>query len=167
VAQQTGNGGPVTYTPDVRFTLRTEIAEGLLAFVGVGRNFDGETNPPLRIKQGAVVQVTLINGDGAEHDISVPAFNATSDRVTNQGASSIIAFRADQAGEFPYFCTVPGHRQAGMEGTTVVGDAGEEPEPAAASIIREPTTLPPPVGSRAPPHAASQIGNSRTGWATG
>jgi nitrite reductase (NO-forming) len=147
---QAGNGGPVTYTPDVKFTLRTEIAEGLLAFVGVGRDIDGETNPPLRVKQGAVAQVTLINGDGAEHDISVPAFKATSDRVMKQGASSIIAFRADQAGEFPYFCTVPGHRQAGMEGTIIVGEEGEEPEPAAASIVQEPTSLPPPVGNRAP-----------------
>jgi nitrite reductase (NO-forming) len=56
-----------------------------------------------------VVQVTLINGDGAEHDVSFPDFNATSNRVVRQGPSSIIVFRAGQAGEFFYFCTVPGH----------------------------------------------------------
>jgi nitrite reductase (NO-forming) len=37
-----------------------------------------------------------------------------------------------------------------MEGAIVVGEEEEEAEPAAASIIQEPTNLPPPVGNRAP-----------------
>ena len=79
-----------------------------------------------------------------------PDFRSTSNRVVSQGASSIIVFRAGQNGEFPYFCTVPGHRPARMEGAIVVGEEEEEAEPAAASIIQEPTNLPPPVGNRAP-----------------
>jgi hypothetical protein len=35
-----------------------QTAEGLLAFVGVGRAIDGEKNPAFRVNQGAVAQVT-------------------------------------------------------------------------------------------------------------
>ena len=41
--------------------------------------------------------------------------------MNRKGASSVTAFRADQAGEFAYFCSLPGHRPAGMEGKIVVG----------------------------------------------
>lgn len=72
-AQQADDRGPATYTPDVTFTLRTEIAEGGMTFVGVGGGaIDGEVNPTLRVRTGDVVQVTLINGDGAAHDVSFP-----------------------------------------------------------------------------------------------
>lgn len=149
-SQQTGEGGPVTYTPDVTFTLKTAIAEGLLAFVGVGGSIDGVVNPNLEVGTDQVVQVNLINGDGAQHDISFPEFGATSDHIAGQGASTIIVFRADQEGEFFYFCTVPGHRQAGMEGRIIVGERAEETATTAASITRDPGDLPSPVGVREP-----------------
>ncbi len=148
----TPEAGPASYAPNVAFTLKTNIAEGRLAFVGVGGTIDGVANPTLRVKPGDVVQVTLINGDGAEHDISFPDFNAMSDHVMNKDASSVIIFRADKKGEFPYFCTVTGHRQAGMEGRLVVGEEGEVTSATAQSIVRDPTDLPPPLGVRAPQH---------------
>lgn len=109
-------------TPDVAFTLQTNIVEGRLVYVGVGGIIDGVVNPDLRVKSGDVVQVTLVNGDGAGHDIAIPDFDAHSDHVVGQGASTVIVFRADQAGTFPYYCTLPGHRQIGMEGQLMVGD---------------------------------------------
>ncbi len=142
--------GQVTYTPDVTFTLRTAIAEGKFAFVGVGGTIEGMVNPTLQVKLDTVVQVTLINGDGALHDISFPDFSATSDQIVGKGASSTIVFRADKKGEFFYFCTVPGHRQAGMEGKIVVGEAVAAATPAGVDIVRDPTELPGPIGSRGP-----------------
>ncbi|MCC7354299.1 MAG: nitrite reductase, copper-containing, partial [Anaerolineae bacterium] len=116
-----------------------------------GGAIDGATNPTLQVKVGDVVQVTLVNGDGAEHDVSFPDFNATSDRVVTKDASSVIVFRADKKGEFSYFCTVLGHRQAGMEGRLVVGEEGEVTAAAEGqSVVRDPTDLPSPVGARAP-----------------
>ncbi len=148
--QQTGDGGPVTYTPDVTFTLRTEIAEGRLAFVGVGGAIDGAVNPTLNVPTGEVLQVTLINGDGAEHDISFPEFSAASDHVVGLGASSSTVFRADQPGEFAYFCTLPGHRLAGMEGKIAIGGQAAEAAATAASIAGNPMDIPSPVGDRDP-----------------
>lgn len=149
-AQQTGIAGQVTYTPDVTFTLKTSIGGGGLTFVGVGGAIDGMENPTLNVKQGEVVQVTLINGDGVLHDISFPDFGATSDRINAIGASTSVVFRADKEGEFFYFCNLPGHRQAGMEGKIVVGEAPTEVVPTAPSIVRDPADIPNPVGDRGP-----------------
>src|SRR5262249_58609375 len=88
-----------------------------------GGDIEGAVNPVLRAAVGDVVQVALVNNDGIEHDVSFPDFKAATDRVNRKGASSVTVFRADPAGEFAYFCSLPGHRQAGMEGKIVVGGA--------------------------------------------
>jgi nitrite reductase (NO-forming) len=142
--------GQVTYTPDVTFTLRTGLAEGKLAFTGVGSTIDGEVNPTLQVEEGDVVQVTLINGDGVLHDIAFPDFNAVSDRVVSTEASTTIVFRADRRGKFFYFCSVPGHRQAGMEGQLIVGEEVEAARATAQSVTRAPTDLPSAIGDRSP-----------------
>ena len=81
-----------------------------------------------------------------------PEFKAATDRVNRKGASSVTVFRADQAGEFAYFCSLPGHRQAGMEGKLVVG--GGKPAvaalPPSVSIARNPADLPGPLPAGPP-----------------
>lgn len=141
---------PASYHADVRITLKTNIGARGMTFLGVGNGIDGVDNPTLKVPLGAVVQITLIDGDGAEHNIAVPDFGANSDHVLAKGASTVIVFRADKAGRFPYFCTLPGHRQAGMEGTLVVGEVTAAAVPEAADISRDPSDLPPPVMARAP-----------------
>ncbi len=140
--------GAASYTPDVSFTLETAIADGRLAFVGVGGTIEGVVNPTLQVALGQVVQVTLINGDGALHDVAFPEFSAKSEEVMRQGASTTIVFRANQEGEFFYFCTVPGHRQAGMEGLLMVGSEAAEPEAEGENISRDPADVPAPLGDR-------------------
>ncbi len=142
---------PVSYHPDVRITLRTNIGPKGMTYVGVGNGIDGIDNPTLQVAQGAVVQITLIDGDGAEHNIAVPDFGASSDHVIAKDASTVIVFRADKAGTFPYYCELPGHRQAGMEGKLTVGTgAAAVATPEAADISRDPADLPPPVMASAP-----------------
>ena len=72
--------GPI-YMPGLRYTLRSGIAEGRMVFIGIGGSIDGQVNPLLSAAEGQVVQVTLINGEGAEHDIVFaeqgPAGNST------------------------------------------------------------------------------------------
>jgi nitrite reductase (NO-forming) len=140
------------YTPNVRFRLRTELAEGKMAFVGVGGDIEGVVNPTLRAAEGDVIQVGIINGDGVEHDLQFPDFKAATDRVNRKGASSVTVFRVDKSGEFAYFCSLPGHRQAGMEGKVVVG-AGKPQVTAAlpsVSVARDPADLPGPLPAGAP-----------------
>ena len=138
------------YTPNVSFTLKTAIGKFGMAFVGEGGAIDGVINPELHVKSGDVVQITLVDGDGAQHNIFLPDFNAHSDDITGPGASTVIVFRADQDGTFAYFCSILGHRQAGMEGKLIVGEGKPVPVMSdVADISRDPTDVPPPVGDRA------------------
>jgi nitrite reductase (NO-forming) len=140
------------YTPTVRYRLRTELAEGKMAFVGVVGVIEGVVNPTLRVNEGDVVQVSLVNNDGIEHDVVFPDFSAGTDRVARKGASSVTVFRADKAGDFSYFCSLPGHRQAGMEGKIVVGGvrAPVAALPPSVSIVRDPVDLPGPAAPSPP-----------------
>ena len=141
-AQAAQGGAPpasVAYIPDARYTLRSGIADGRMAYIGVGGEIDGKVNPVLTAVEGQVVQLTLINGEGAEHDIVFPDQNATSPRVTGKGASTTIAFRAGKSGDFVYFCSVPGHRLAGMQGQFLVTPRPPPQTVVEADISREPT----------------------------
>jgi nitrite reductase (NO-forming) len=140
----------IAYIPDARYTLRSGIADGRMAYVGQGGAIDGKVNPVLTAVEGQVVQLTLINGEGAEHDIAFPDQNTTSPRVTGKGASTTIAFRADKSGDFVYFCSVPGHRLAGMQGQFLVTPRPPPQTVVEADISREPTDVPPPIGKRDP-----------------
>jgi nitrite reductase (NO-forming) len=139
-----------SYVSDVRYTLRTGIAEGRMVYLGVGGAIDGKVNPVLGAAEGQIVQVTIINGEGAEHDIAFPDQNARSPRVTGKGASTSIAFRAEKSGDFVYFCSVPGHRLAGMEGKFVVTPKPPPETVAYADISRDPADLPAPLAKRPP-----------------
>jgi nitrite reductase (NO-forming) len=140
------------YTPTVRFSLRTELAQGKMAFVGVGGAIEGVVNPPLRVAEGDVVQVTLVNNDNVEHDVVFPEFGAATDKVGRKGASSVTVFRADQSGEFTYFCSLPGHRQAGMEGKLTVGTGKGQVAalPPSVSVVKNPADLPGPLAAGPP-----------------
>ena len=149
-APQTAPGSDIGYIPDARYTLRSGIAEGRMVFIGVGGAIEGKANPVLTAAEGQVVQLTLINGEGAEHDIVFPDQDARSPRVTGRGASTTIAFRATKSGDFIYFCSVPGHQLAGMQGQFIVTPRPAPQTVVEADISREPTDLPPPIGKRDP-----------------
>ena len=149
-APQPAPNAGVTYVPDASYTLRSGIAEGRMVYIGVGGAIDEKVNPILTASEGQVVQLTLINGEGAEHDIVFPDQNTKSPRVTGKGSSTTIAFRASKAGDFIYFCSVPGHQLAGMQGQFIVTTRPAPQTLVEADISREPTDLPPPVGKREP-----------------
>ncbi|MFS0757931.1 copper-containing nitrite reductase [Noviherbaspirillum sp. 1P10PC] len=140
----------VKYRPDVTYTLRTDIADGKLVFVGEAGVIKGKVNPQLSVPEGAVVQINLVNGDGATHDISVPDFQARSNELKEKGASTAIVFKANKKGEFTYICSLPGHVQAGMIGKIVVGDTVAKAAPKGAEISRSPFEVGEPVGKRGP-----------------
>ena len=120
--QHGGNGSTaVQYRPDVTFTLHTDIADGKLVFISDAGESKGKANPTLRVPEGAVVQINLVNGDGATHDISVPDFKVQSNQLKDKGASTAVVFKADKKGEFTYICSLPGHIAAGMIGKIIVG----------------------------------------------
>lgn len=143
--------GGVSYHAPVTFTLKTGIAEGRMVYVGVGGVIDGQVNPTLTVYEGELVQVNLINGEGAEHDVFIDGYNVRSSRVIGKNASSTFSFLADKPGDFAYFCTIAGHRAAGMEGMIqVIAGSREDADAGVADVVRDPGDVPPPIGPRKP-----------------
>ncbi len=150
VSANTNDQQGVDYTADVTFTLETSLGTAGLSFKGKSGEIDGLSNPELKAKVGDTVQVTLLNGDGVVHDVSFPDFGATAEQVTTKGSSSTVVFEAKVEGTYAYFCTLPGHRQAGMEGKLVVGAGAAVAASTGVSIVRDPTDLPGPISRSAP-----------------
>lgn len=153
-AAQAAQAAPVpalsAMMPELHYTLRSGIADGRMVFIGVGGMIDGQINPTLTAAVGETVQVTLLNGEGAEHDVVFPAQNVRSGRVTGRGSSTTVAFTAGSLGEFQYFCDLPGHREAGMEGRFTVTREPPVPALTQADISHDPANVPPAIGSRPP-----------------
>ncbi len=134
---------------DVAYTLITGGDYGGLVFVGVGGEIDGVVNPTLTANPGDTVSITLINGDGVEHDLAIDEFGVSTGSLTELNQQTTVTFTVEQEGEYVYYCTIPGHRQAGMWGTLRVGN----PQSQAAvgeNIVHHPADLPPPIGEREP-----------------
>ncbi|MGE5674145.1 MAG: cupredoxin domain-containing protein [Mycobacterium leprae] len=87
----------------------------------MGENNQMKFNPAtITVDKGSTVQLTLVNKDTAQaHDFTVPDFNVMSPNV-GPGQSATIKFTANKAGTFTFFCSVPGHRENGMQGTITV-----------------------------------------------
>lgn len=73
----------------------------------------------IRVNVGDTVRVTYTNG-GGRHDWVVDEFEGAQTDVIRAGQSQTVEFVADRAGSFEFYCSVPGHRQAGMYGSFVV-----------------------------------------------
>lgn len=140
----------VTYVPDVTFTLRTDIADGKLVYVSEAGATKGQVNPDIRVAEGAVVQINVVNSDGAVHDLAIPDFNVASDQIAGKGAATTIVFRATKAGTFEYLCTLPGHKAAGMVGKLIVGEPQETVASKLPDLSKNPNEVGEPVGDRAP-----------------
>ena len=147
---------PAGYIADVKYTLRSGIAGGRMVFIGFGGAIDGVVNPELKAGVGEIVQLTLINGEGAEHNIAFEkqggkGEDLVSEHVRDKGSSTTVVFRAKPGGAISYYCSLPGHRLAGMEGKLSISA-----KPAVSSaaetrdISMDPAKVPPPVGNRPP-----------------
>lgn len=117
-----------TETNLVEFTLRTQIGgDPAMAFVGVGGDIDGIVNPELVVNQGDTVRITVINGDPTLHDLKIDEFGIYTGELLQDEQTVTVEFVADQPGNFSYYCSIPGHRQIGMEGLVrVIGNVASD-----------------------------------------
>lgn len=97
----------------------------------------------LEVTANRPVRLTLENDGALEHDFSIreigvhdvhAAEGAADDHAMSEdaheldlhvaappdGGSAVLEFTPTEAGEYEYYCTVPGHKEAGMVGTLVV-----------------------------------------------
>jgi len=156
----------------VEYSLLSAMVEGQMAFIGIGGGIDGVHNPTLSANVGDTVRVTLTAGDGVEHDVAFPDFNAQSKHIAGKGATDTFEFVADKPGTFVYNCLLAGHKEAGMTGKfEVTGDAVSgstsssapagnvvssgpvvvnNPATTGADVVRDPTEIPSEIGVRDP-----------------
>jgi plastocyanin len=72
----------------------------------------------IKVKKGDKVKITFKN-TGGSHDFVINEFGVKT-AVLGAGKSETVEFSADKEGTYEYYCSVPGHRAAGMKGMLVV-----------------------------------------------
>lgn len=72
----------------------------------------------LTIPAGTDVTVTIVNQGALRHDFVIDELEVNSG-LLDGGASTTVTINAP-AGTYEYYCTEPGHKQAGMVGTLTV-----------------------------------------------
>jgi nitrite reductase (NO-forming) len=99
--------------------LSTGLVDGRMVYLDA----QGKANPTLRVDVGDTVELTVQSGEGAEHDIVIPELGVHSEHFNAATGPVRVKFKVARPGKFTYYCSIPGHRQVGMEGTLeVVGD---------------------------------------------
>jgi nitrite reductase (NO-forming) len=150
--------------------LTTGMAGGKMVYM----DQKATVNPVLRGNVGDTVEITITSGEGAQHDIVFEGLNIKSAMFDGKSPPTKLSFKLMQAGRFTYFCSVPGHRQIGMEGVLeVTGPASAAAAPAATKVLgaapatagaksiasaaagavsvsMDPNAVPGPIGNRAP-----------------
>lgn len=71
----------------------------------------------ITVEAGENIAIELTSDD-VEHDFTIDELDAHISAPAGETAEG--GFRADEAGRYTFYCTVAGHRDAGMEGTLVV-----------------------------------------------
>ena len=156
-SSQSSPGQTSNATPTVTFRLETGMADGRMAFISGSAGTEGAPNPDLQVKVGDVVEIVLVNGDNVQHNIALPEVKAQSTDVLKKGEETRIVFTAEREGVYPYYCTIPGHRQAGMEGKLIVGNPAEQQSVDYPSVSRAPDDLPGPLNRSKPDHVQVEL----------
>lgn len=73
----------------------------------------------LAIAADTDVTITLTNNGVLQHDLVIEGTDYATDLLDSGESAELIVNLP--AGEYAYFCSVPGHREAGMQGTLTVG----------------------------------------------
>ncbi len=70
------------------------------------------------VPAGQTVNLTLVNEGDLPHDITIPALGFR--LPAGPGASETAALTVAGTDTYEFYCSVPGHREAGMSGTLIV-----------------------------------------------
>ncbi|WP_341906295.1 copper-containing nitrite reductase [Polaromonas sp. YR568] len=155
-----------------RYDLHTNIVDGKMVFI----DDKGRVNPTLTANAGDTIEIVLESGEGAEHDLVIPELKVASAKFSASTGKTTVRFKVPRSGTFTYFCSIPGHRQIGMEGLLKVtgpAQAGlpapandssasalalytpapvpqRAADPSAVSVVGNPASVPAAIGTRAP-----------------
>jgi len=145
-------------TPEIPMPDQAIVLRALMTgYVGVGGAINGVVNPSLSLMKGSKVTIQMINGEDMPHDIVIDTPNGNkvaSIKLYKVNETTSFVFSPLSNGIFNYYCSLPGHRSAGMEGVVFVGDTTSTipiAQPVTKSrIALNPTNIPPPINRNTP-----------------
>ena len=73
----------------------------------------------ITVKAGQRVKLTFKNEGNYPHNLSIDGLGITT-KTIGSGQTDTIEFTASSAGSYAIFCSVPGHREAGMRGALII-----------------------------------------------
>jgi nitrite reductase (NO-forming) len=93
----------------------------------------------LQLPAGRKVSVRLYNSGTVEHDFTIDALGVKISTAAGKTAAG--DFTVDKPGTYDFYCSIPGHKEAGMRGTlSVVGAAVAAPEAGPAAMAAYPVS---------------------------
>jgi plastocyanin len=103
-------------------TTTTEAAQAGAETVKVSSPADGSLvfEPSKLTAKAGTVTIDYDNPSPVDHSIAIEAGGETLDESEIAANATLTASADLKPGKFVYFCTVPGHREAGMVGTLTV-----------------------------------------------
>jgi uncharacterized cupredoxin-like copper-binding protein len=111
----------ITFPPQVEEPSQEEevVVEKEVRQVDVSGTEFRFTPSSITLKEGERVRVVFTNIGSAPHDFTIEGLGIKT-KVIGSGQTDSIEFVAPASGNYTFFCSVPGHRQAGMEGNIKV-----------------------------------------------
>ena len=97
----------------------TPVAEGARRIEVEASSFEFDPDE-ITVTAGEDVAIVL-SSDDLLHDFTIDDIDVHV--AADRGETAEGGFRADEPGEYAYYCTVAGHRAGGMEGTLVVEES--------------------------------------------
>jgi nitrite reductase (NO-forming) len=118
--------------PAVRAAAAAASTANLVTSVQISATEFKFTPNSFQVPLGQKISFTLTNTGVVEHDVTLSASGFTLAALPGQTATGEFTF--DQAGQFDLFCSVPGHKDAGMRGTLTVVDPSAPAAPAVGQV---------------------------------
>ena len=109
-------GGGMDHDGTMRHDETSPVADGARRIEVTARSFEFDPEE-ITVTAGEDVAIVLTSED-LLHDLAIDELDAhvaADADETNEGG-----LRADEPGRYTFYCTVTGHRDAGMEGTLIV-----------------------------------------------
>lgn len=105
-----GSGGPATSSAPAASPADAEVTVTATEFTFDPDAFD--------IEAGTATTVELVNGGTIEHDFTIDELDVMIHAAAGQTASGTVG--PLEPGTYEYYCSIPGHREAGMVGELTV-----------------------------------------------
>ena len=83
---------------------------------------EGVRNPTLQAQKGDRVRINIVNRETMTHDIALEKNGIKSETILEESSRTSITFWAEE--DDTYYCSIPGHRAAGMVGEFEIVERG-------------------------------------------